>query len=76
MSINDPTDNKRRAAYLARAITRGDKDAIKALESEFPGETKRIEEYRKAYYTPTHPEHQRMVKDVASWYEAAADWIS
>ena len=73
--INNPSDNKRRALYLAKAITRNDKGAIRALESEFPGEAKRIAEYQKAYHTPTHPQHKQMVADVFSWYEAAGDWL-
>jgi hypothetical protein len=73
--IQDPTDQKRRAAYLARGITRNDHGAIAALDREFPGEAKRIEEYRKAYHDHLHPNHKKMVEDVASWYATAGDWL-
>jgi hypothetical protein len=75
MAIKDPTENKRRALYLAKAVTRNDKSAIAALESEFPGEAKRIANYQKVYYDPSAPGHKEMVSDVAAWYETAGDWL-
>jgi hypothetical protein len=69
------SDNKRRALYLAKAVTRNDKGAIAALESEFPGESKRIETYQKVYRDPAAPGHARMVNDVAAWYATAGDWL-
>jgi hypothetical protein len=73
--MTDATENKRRALYLAKAITRADKGAIAALESEFPGEAKRIETYQKVYHDPSAPGHKKMVDDVAAWYETAGDWL-
>jgi len=68
-------DTKRRAYYLAVAVTRGDKSAIAALEHEYPGEAKRIEGYRKIYWDKLHPQHNKMVADVAGWYERAEEYV-
>jgi hypothetical protein len=68
------TDRKRRAAYLAKAITRNDKAAIQCLESEFAGEAARVKAYREAYYSVTHPQHTATVEMVSELYSAAGDW--
>ena len=73
--MSSETDTKRRAKYLAKAITRNDKAATAVLESEFPGETKRVEGYRAAYYDHLHPDHQRVVDMVGELYTAAGDWL-
>jgi hypothetical protein len=72
----DPSNNKRVASYLARAVTRGDKGATAALEYEFPGEAQRIAEYSRVYHDPQAVGHDQLVKDVALWYEAAGDWLA
>ena len=71
----DPTDNKRRALYLAKAIVRHDEAAAECLESEFTGERNRIEGYRLAYHDPNHPEHSQVVAEVAEYYRIAGDWL-
>jgi hypothetical protein len=71
----DETDRKRRALYLAKAITRRDEAATECLEREFPGERKRIEGYRLAYYNPLHQEHAQVVAEVAAYYATAGDWL-